>query len=153
MALYTIIYVLFQSIQNIHEITQIEFINIRKVDSAPDTRLHTVRQQIHYVIWPLSVIHRDHKRELVSAKWKLDFFSRCRLELSRNAHFCLSVHFHRDDTICKRWDPPGPFSLSHLLYLSPSPVYYILVLALSCYPSPFFSLSLSLRFTKLERGC
>lgn len=48
MTLYKIFYVLFQSIQNIHEITQIEFINIKKVDFAPDTSLHTVRQQMHF---------------------------------------------------------------------------------------------------------
>lgn len=55
--------------------------------------------------------------------------------------FTEMIRFAKDETPL--------FSLSFSLF--PSPIYYFLVLTLSCYSSPFFSLSISLRLTKLKK--
>lgn len=71
-----------------------------------------------------------------------DFFSRCGLEISSNAHLCLSVRFHCDDAICKRWDPLPFLSLSLTLSVSlprpsitsPSSLSHVTRLLSSLYP-------------------
>lgn len=92
-----------------------------------------------------------------TCQWQMkDFFSRCGFEISSNARLRVSVCFHCDDAICWRWTPhPHPTSslpLSLSFTLTALPVYYLDTGTLSCYPSPFCSMSHSSTLTRLKTG-
>lgn len=78
--------------------------------------------------------HRQRSQEQ-TCQWQMkDFFSRCGLEISSNSHLCLSSLWW-----CDLWEmrPPPTFSLSLLVFLSPSPFLllhhtHFLMLPISC---------------------